>query len=83
VTDEIRGALIHFSSTLADAVPRIYRDLEEALQERFPADHFTAPSGWPGACRCLSGWPAVQPGSPRFSSAASATTQSWPSSSPR
>ncbi|HEY5189118.1 MAG TPA: phosphoenolpyruvate carboxylase [Solirubrobacteraceae bacterium] len=40
VTDEVRGALIHFSSTLADAVPRIYRDLEEALAERFPHDRF-------------------------------------------
>ncbi|HET9102170.1 MAG TPA: phosphoenolpyruvate carboxylase [Solirubrobacteraceae bacterium] len=35
VTDEVRGALIHFASTLADTVPRIYRDLEQALAENF------------------------------------------------
>ena len=33
VTDEVRGGLIHFASTLADTVPRIYRDLEQALAE--------------------------------------------------
>ncbi|MGH2895136.1 MAG: phosphoenolpyruvate carboxylase, partial [Solirubrobacteraceae bacterium] len=33
VADEVRGGLIHFSSTLADAIPRIYRDLEEAVAE--------------------------------------------------
>jgi phosphoenolpyruvate carboxylase len=36
VTDEVRGGLIHFSSTLADAIPRIYRDLEEAVNEFYP-----------------------------------------------
>ncbi|HTU97598.1 MAG TPA: phosphoenolpyruvate carboxylase [Solirubrobacteraceae bacterium] len=36
VTDEVRGGLIHFSSTLADTVPRIYRDLEEAIAEFYP-----------------------------------------------
>ena len=36
VTDEVRGGLIHFSSTLADAIPRIYRDLEEAVAEFYP-----------------------------------------------
>ena len=36
VTDEVRGGLIHFSSTLADAIPRIYRDLEEAVTEYYP-----------------------------------------------
>ncbi|HEX3978592.1 MAG TPA: phosphoenolpyruvate carboxylase [Solirubrobacteraceae bacterium] len=41
VADEVRGGLIHFSSTLADAIPRIYRDLEEAVAEFYPetADH--------------------------------------------
>ena len=41
VIDEVRGGLIHFSSTLADAIPRIYRDLEEAVAEFYPetADH--------------------------------------------
>ena len=32
----MRGGLIHFSSTLADAIPRIYRDLEEAVAEFYP-----------------------------------------------
>ncbi|HEY5431038.1 MAG TPA: phosphoenolpyruvate carboxylase, partial [Solirubrobacteraceae bacterium] len=36
VADEVRGGLIHFSSTLADTIPRIYRDLEEALAEFYP-----------------------------------------------
>ncbi len=36
VSDEVRGGLIHFSSTLADTVPRIYRDLEEAVAEFYP-----------------------------------------------
>lgn len=33
VVDEVRGGLVHFASTLADTVPRIYRDLEESLAE--------------------------------------------------
>jgi phosphoenolpyruvate carboxylase len=44
VSDEVRGGLIHFSSTLADTVPRIYRDLEEAI-----ADHYPGPDGRPAA----------------------------------
>ncbi len=36
VLDEVRAGLIHFASTLSDAVPRIYRDLQEALAERYP-----------------------------------------------
>src|ERR1700733_12848094 len=36
VVDEVRGGLIHFASTLADTVPRIYRDLEEAVSEFYP-----------------------------------------------
>jgi phosphoenolpyruvate carboxylase len=36
VLDEVRAGLIHFASTLADTVPRIYRDLEEALGEHYP-----------------------------------------------
>src|ERR1700761_707127 len=38
VADEVRGGLIHFASTLADTVPRIYRDLEEAIGEFYPQD---------------------------------------------
>ncbi len=40
VVDEVRGGLIHFSSTLADTVPRIYRDLEQALAEFYPEASF-------------------------------------------
>ncbi|MFZ0089520.1 MAG: phosphoenolpyruvate carboxylase [Solirubrobacteraceae bacterium] len=36
VADEVRGGLVHFASTLADAVPRVYRDLEEAVAEFYP-----------------------------------------------
>jgi phosphoenolpyruvate carboxylase len=38
VLDEVRGGLIHFASTLADTVPRIYRDLEQAIAEYYPGD---------------------------------------------
>jgi phosphoenolpyruvate carboxylase len=37
VLDEARGGLVLFSSTLADTVPRIYRDLERAIDEAYPA----------------------------------------------
>jgi phosphoenolpyruvate carboxylase len=36
VLDEVRAGLIHFASTLADTVPRIYRDLEEAVADIYP-----------------------------------------------
>ncbi|MFZ0043947.1 MAG: phosphoenolpyruvate carboxylase [Solirubrobacteraceae bacterium] len=36
VVAEVRGGLIHFASSLADTVPRIYRDLEQALTEFYP-----------------------------------------------
>ncbi len=36
VADEVRGGLIHFASTLAETVPRIYRDLERAVAEFYP-----------------------------------------------
>ena len=36
VLDEVRAGLIHFASTLADTVPRIYRDLEQAIAEQYP-----------------------------------------------
>src|ERR1700743_2273348 len=47
VTDEVRGGLIHFSSTLADTVPRIYRDLEEAVAEFYPETAGAPPGGPP------------------------------------
>jgi phosphoenolpyruvate carboxylase len=36
VPDEVRAGLIHFASTLADTVPRIYRDLQSAVVEQYP-----------------------------------------------
>jgi phosphoenolpyruvate carboxylase len=44
VLDEVRGGLVHFASTLADTVPRIYRDLERAIEENYPdGDHGAQP----------------------------------------
>lgn len=34
--DEARAGLVYFVSTLADVVPRIYRDIESALAEAYP-----------------------------------------------
>ena len=36
VMDEVRGGLVHFTTTLAQEIPRVYRDLERAIAERFP-----------------------------------------------
>ncbi|HYI35322.1 MAG TPA: phosphoenolpyruvate carboxylase [Thermoleophilaceae bacterium] len=36
VIDEVRGGIIYFETTLADAVPRIYRDLEAAVARAYP-----------------------------------------------
>jgi phosphoenolpyruvate carboxylase len=47
VVDEVRGGLIHFASTLADTVPRIYRDLEQAMDEFYPAADGRAAVGVP------------------------------------
>jgi phosphoenolpyruvate carboxylase len=43
VPDEVRGGLIHFASTLADTIPRIYRDLDEAIAEFYPPADGGAP----------------------------------------
>ncbi len=43
VLDEVRAGLVYFVTTLADAVPVIYRDLEEALAEIYPGETFTVP----------------------------------------
>ncbi len=43
VLDEVRGGLVHFASTLADTVPRIYRDLERAIAESYPDGDGAAP----------------------------------------
>ncbi len=64
VADEVRGGLIHFASTLADTVPRVYRDLEQALAECYPDDDFEVPAiltfgSWIGGDR--DGNPFVTP----------------------
>ena len=64
VADEVRGGLIHFASTLADTVPRIYRDLEQALAACYPDERFNVPpvlsfGSWIGGDR--DGNPFVTP----------------------
>ena len=36
VLDEVRAGLIYFSSTLAEVVPEVYRDLESTIRETYP-----------------------------------------------
>jgi phosphoenolpyruvate carboxylase len=64
VLDEVRGGLVHFSTTLATTVPRLYRDLEEALAEFYPGENFELPplltfGSWIGGDR--DGNPFVTP----------------------
>ncbi len=64
VLDEVRGGLIHFTSTLAETVPQIYRDLEEALAEFYPEAEIDVPAlltfgSWIGGDR--DGNPYVTP----------------------
>ncbi len=64
VMDEVRGGLVHFRGTLADAVPLVYRELEEALAERFPGSEVPVPpllrfGSWMGGDR--DGNPYVTP----------------------
>ncbi|MDQ6732042.1 MAG: phosphoenolpyruvate carboxylase [Actinomycetota bacterium] len=64
VLDEVRGALLHFASTLAETVPRIYRDLEDAIAESFVGAISTVPpllsfGSWIGGDR--DGNPFVTP----------------------
>ena len=47
----MRGGLVPFATTLADTVPRVYRDLEEALAEMYPGEHFDVP-----AFLCFGSW---------------------------
>jgi phosphoenolpyruvate carboxylase len=44
VLDEVRGGLVYFVSTLADAVPAVYRDLERAVAEAYPGEEIAIPS---------------------------------------
>ncbi|HUB76980.1 MAG TPA: phosphoenolpyruvate carboxylase, partial [Solirubrobacteraceae bacterium] len=64
VLDEVRGGLIHFAGTLAETVPRIYRDLELALEEHYPGAQLEVPplltfGSWIGGDR--DGNPFVTP----------------------
>ncbi len=64
VIDELQAGLVHFRSTLIHVIPRIYRDLEEALVEYFPEHRFAVPSlltfgSWVGGDR--DGNPNVTP----------------------
>ncbi len=64
VLDEVRGGLLHFSSSLAETVPRVYRDLEEALAEFYPGAEMGVPrllsfGSWIGGDR--DGNPLVTP----------------------
>jgi phosphoenolpyruvate carboxylase len=64
VLDEVRGGLVHFTSTLVDTVPRVYRDLERSLRRHYPEAQIEAPpllrfGSWIGGDR--DGNPFVKP----------------------
>jgi phosphoenolpyruvate carboxylase len=64
VLDEVRGGLVHFTSTLVDVVPRVYRELDRAVRDAYPgADLPTPPllrfGSWIGGDR--DGNPFVTP----------------------
>jgi phosphoenolpyruvate carboxylase len=64
VLDEVRNALYYFDETLFETVPRIYRDLEDALAQQYPGVHFHVPpflrfGSWIGGDR--DGNPFVTP----------------------
>ncbi len=63
VLDEVRGGLVHFA-TLAETVPVIYRELEQAVEEFYPGAQLTVPpilsfGSWIGGDR--DGNPFVTP----------------------
>ena len=64
VLDEVRAGLIYFSSTLADVVPEVYRDLEATIRETYPDSDVPVPpllsfGSWIGGDR--DGNPNVTP----------------------
>lgn len=64
VLDEVRGVLVYLGSTLVQVIPRIYRDLEEALRDAYPGAEITVPpfltfGSWIGGDR--DGNPFVTP----------------------
>ncbi|MEY2517111.1 MAG: phosphoenolpyruvate carboxylase, partial [bacterium] len=44
VLDEVMAGLIYFTSTLAQVVPAVYRDLDAAVQESYPDDDIVVPA---------------------------------------
>ena len=44
VLDEVRAGLVYFGSTILHVVPRIYRDLEEAVETCYPGPGIAVPS---------------------------------------
>jgi phosphoenolpyruvate carboxylase len=64
VLDEVSAGLIYFTSTLAEVVPLIYRDLDAAVRESYPDDDVVVPplltfGSWMGGDR--DGNPHVTP----------------------
>jgi phosphoenolpyruvate carboxylase len=64
VMDEVRGGLVYFTTTLAAQIPRVYRELEDAIAELYPDAAITVPpllvfGSWIGGDR--DGNPYVTP----------------------
>jgi phosphoenolpyruvate carboxylase len=64
VMDEVRGGLVYFTTTLAAEIPRVYRELEEAIDDLYPDAAITVPpllgfGSWIGGDR--DGNPYVTP----------------------
>ena len=64
VLEEVRGGLVHFTSTLVDVVPRVYRELDRALRDAYPGAQIEVPpllrfGSWIGGDR--DGNPFVTP----------------------
>lgn len=64
VLDEVTAGLIYFTSTLAEVVPGLYRDLDAAVRESYPDDDVAVPpllrfGSWMGGDR--DGNPHVTP----------------------
>ncbi len=64
VLDEVKAGLVYFTSTLAEVVPEVYRDLEAAIDESYPGSDVRVPAlltfgSWMGGDR--DGNPFVTP----------------------
>jgi phosphoenolpyruvate carboxylase len=64
VMDEVRGGLVYFARTLTEEVPRVYRELEQAIAEMYPDAGISVPpllrfGSWIGGDR--DGNPNVTP----------------------